>query len=319
MKSVENDYPVELTAPDISAYRTGNTGVDYYTTFDSGQPGPHVLINAVVHGNELCGPIALDHLFSTDFRPLTGRLTLGFANIEAYHAFNPADPTTSRYLDEDFNRVWDVSTLEGDRDSRELRRAREIRPLIDTIDLLFDIHSMQHKTPPLMISGPLEKGRALARAIGSPSYVVSDAGHKAGRRLRDYGGFGDPASDKNALLIECGQHWEKEAGPVAIDSVYRFLIQVGLTDQDTAEPHLLPLPSDQTVIEVDRPVTIKSEDFKFAEAFTGMEILAKDALIGWDGGEEVRAPFEGCVLIMPTRRTWIGQTAVRLGRVIEAA
>lgn len=319
MRSVPTDHDVELTAPDISAYKAGNTGVPFYTSITSGEPGPHVLINAVVHGNELCGPIALDHLFSTDFRPLQGTLTLGFANIEAYHAFDPADPTASRYLDEDFNRVWDVSTLEGDRDSRELRRAREIRPLIDTVDLLFDIHSMQHKTPPLMISGPLEKGRALARAIASPAYVVSDAGHKAGRRLRDYGGFGDPASDKNALLIECGQHWERDARPVAIDSVYRFLMHFGLADQATAEPHLLPLPSTQTVIAVDRPVTIKTENFRFAEKFTGMETLAKDALIGWDGDEEVRAPFEGCVLIMPTRRTWKGQTAVRLGRVVEAA
>ena len=319
MKSVPNDYPVELTAPDISAHKAGNTGVDYYTSFESGKAGPHVLVNAVVHGNELCGPIALDHLFATGFRPLVGKLTLGYANFEAYHAFDPEDPTTTRYLDEDFNRVWDPATLDGDRDSRELRRAREIRPLIDTVDYLFDIHSMQHKTTPLMISGPLEKGRALARAMASPSYVVSDGGHKAGRRLRDYGGFGDPASDKNALLIECGQHWERDAGPVAIDSVYRFLMHFGMADRDTAGPHLLPTPPTQTVIMVDRPVTIKTEDFRFAQKFTGMESLAKDELIGWDGDEEVRAPFDGCVLIMPTRRVWVGQTAVRLGRVVDAA
>ena len=145
------------------------------------------------------------------------------------------------------------------------------------------------------------------------------AGHDEGTRLRDYGGFGDPASDKNALLIECGQHWERDAGPVAIDSVYRFLMHFGMADRDTAEPHLLPTPAAQTVIMVDRPVTIKTEDFRFAQRFTGMESLAKDELIGWDGDEEVRAPFDGCVLIMPTRRTWVGQTAVRLGRVVDAA
>ena len=32
-------------------------------------------------------------------------------------------------------------------------------------------------------------------------------GHAAGMRMRDYGGFGDPKSPKNALLIETGQHW----------------------------------------------------------------------------------------------------------------
>ena len=50
---------VELIAPDISAYQLGNTGVEYITTFDSGKPGPHVMINAITHGNEICGAITI--------------------------------------------------------------------------------------------------------------------------------------------------------------------------------------------------------------------------------------------------------------------
>ena len=71
-------YPVELTAPDISSYRQGNTGIDYVTSFDSGRPGPHVLVCALTHGNELCGAIALDFLFRQSVRPKAGRLTLAF-------------------------------------------------------------------------------------------------------------------------------------------------------------------------------------------------------------------------------------------------
>src|SRR3546814_10156716 len=76
-------YPIELTPPDISAYKAGNTGIDYATTFDSGRSGPHVLINAVTHGNELCGAIAVDLLFRADVRPTRGRLTLSFAHVGA--------------------------------------------------------------------------------------------------------------------------------------------------------------------------------------------------------------------------------------------
>ena len=43
-------YPVELVAPDIEPYRKGNLGIDFVTSFDSGKPGPHVMINAVTHG-----------------------------------------------------------------------------------------------------------------------------------------------------------------------------------------------------------------------------------------------------------------------------
>ena len=75
--------PIELQAPDISPYRNGNTGVDYVTTMYSGRPGPHAMILAIMHGNELCGPVALDFLFRRNVRPRCGKLTLGFANVEA--------------------------------------------------------------------------------------------------------------------------------------------------------------------------------------------------------------------------------------------
>ena len=72
----ETAYRIELKAPDITAYRSGNTGIDFATTFDSGKSGPHVLINALTHGNELCGAIALDFLFRHGVLPVRGRLTL---------------------------------------------------------------------------------------------------------------------------------------------------------------------------------------------------------------------------------------------------
>lgn len=311
---IPNDHPIELTAPDIAPYAAGNTGIPYYTTFDSGRPGPHVLINAVTHGNELCGAIAVDWLFRQGVRPATGRLTLGFANVAAYLRFDPAAPTRSRYVEEDFNRVWDAETLDGPRQSIELTRAREIRPLIDTVDLLFDIHSMQNKTAPLMLCGPLDKGRALARAVGTPRTIVADKGHAAGRRLRDYGRFGDPDAAANALLIECGQHWEAAAGPIAIDSALRFLAAAGQIDLADHADALLPLPDRQDVIEVVAAVTIETDDFRFAQPFTGMEELAQGEVIGTDGDRTVTAPHDGTILIMPTRRLLRGQTAVRLGR-----
>lgn len=309
-----NDYPVALTAPDISAYRAGNTGAPYVTSFDSGAPGPHVMVTALVHGNELCGAIALDHLLRSGVRPKRGRLTLGFANVAAYEAFDPADPMATRFLDEDMNRVWDVATLRSDRTSRELERARALRPLIDTADFLFDLHSMTHKTPPLMVAGFVDRSVAMARAMGTPGVIVADAGHKAGRRLRDYGAFGDPASKKTALLIECGQHWEPSSADVAIDAAYRWLSLHEMIDPETAAPHLAPPPPEQRVVQVVSAVTIETDDFVFAQPFTGLETLAEGALIGTDGDKEIRAPHDGCVLIMPTRRLQPGVTAVRLGK-----
>jgi len=314
----DDSYPVELEPVDIEPYREGNTGVEFATTLDSGEAGPHVLVTAVVHGNELCGAIAVDYLFRSGVHPIAGKLTLAFANHAAYHRFDASDPASSRFVDEDFNRTWGLDVLDGDRDTVETRRARELRPIVDQADFLLDLHSMQHKTPPLMICGPLEKGRQFARDLATPAHVVSDEGHAAGKRMRDYGGFGDPASSKNALLMECGQHWEKASADVAIDTTLRFLKMLGTIDDAFGADQHLPLPDSQRLIEVSGPVTIEADEFRFAQKFTGFEVLAEEGtLLGWDGDREVRTPYPDCVLIMPSRRLYKGQTAVRLGRIIS--
>ena len=314
----DDRYPIELTAPDISPYRAGNTGIDYVTTFDSGAPGPHVMVNAVTHGNEICGAIALDFLFRHEVRPTRGWLTLSFANAEAYLRFDPALATATRFVDEDFNRLWTAEILEGPRDSVELRRARELRPTFDGVDFLLDIHSMQHTTTPLSMAGPLAKGRALAAAVGFPSRVVMDAGHAAGRRLRDYAGFADPASAKCAALIECGQHWEASSAEVAIEAALRFLRHFDMIDPELAADNVSdePLPP-QTVIEVTQAVTIKTEAFAFVREFGGLEVIpAAGTVLAHDGDEAIATPHDDCVLVMTSRRFKPGRTAVRLGRYV---
>jgi predicted deacylase len=313
-----NSYPVELEAPDIRPYRAGNCGIDYVSTFDSGKAGPHLMLAALTHGNELCGAIALDWLLRQQVRPLAGRLTLAFMNVAAHARFDRGDPRASRCVDEDFNRVWSKEALEGERDSVELRRARELRPLIDSVDALLDIHSMQHVTPPLMICGMTRRARQLALRLGTPAHLVCDTGHAAGRRMRDYGAFADSASPKTALLIECGQHWERASATIAIDAMLRFLLHFGAIERDFAAPHLAPLPPAQRVIEVTQAVTIASDEFRFAAPYVGMEVIARaGTVIGHDGAQAVATPYDNCVLIMPSMRLRLGETAVRLGRIVS--
>jgi len=316
-----NDLPnIELAPVDIEPYRSGNTGIPFMTTFDSGKPGPHVMVMAVTHGNELCGAIAVDWLFKQDVRPLAGKLTLGFSNWRAYQSFDAADPFASRFVDEDINRVWDVSTLEGDRVTVETERAREIRPLLDDIDLLLDIHSMTTVCGPLMLCGPHQKGRELAKAVGIPEHVVCDEGHAAGKRMRDYGGFGDPASPKNALLVECGQHWEARSAQVAHDVILKFLEVTGVVDADFVAEHIkVAAAPAQKVIEVSGPYTIEADQpFTWKDNYTGFEVIEKGGtVIGWDGDKEVSTPYDECVLIMPNRIKSRGHSAVRFGRYVD--
>jgi predicted deacylase len=314
----ETAYRIELKPPDITAYRSGNTGIDFVTTFDSGKSCPHVLVNALTHGNELCGAIALDFLFRHGVRPARGRLTLCFANVAAYRCFDPIRPGASRFVDEDFNRLWSSQVLDGPRNSVELIRARALRPLYDTVDLLLDLHSMQHATPPLVLCGTTERGRRLARAVRAPEWIVADSGHASGRRLLDYAGFADPIGPKTALLAECGQHWERDAASMAIEITLRFLIATGVVDPEFAAPHLKREPPEQKVIEITDAITMKGSNLEYEADYVGMEIIEhRGTLIARDDDAEIRTPYDNCVLIMPSRRLRRGQTAVRLGRIVS--
>ena len=312
-------YPIEVDFPDITAHAAGNTGIPYVHTFDSGVAGPHVMINALTHGNEVCGAIVVDELLRAQLRPRRGKLTLSFANVAAYARFDPAQPDQARFVDQDFNRVWTAAKLDDvAARSSELDRARAMRPVVDTVDLLLDLHSMHEKSAPLIVAGPLKKGIELATRLGTPATVICDEGHPEGRRMRDYEGFGDEASAKNALLIECGQHWEKSAVAVARDCTARFLWLAGVVDRsDLPAGWLAPLPDEMRIVRVTEPVVAQSMNFRFAGPYTGLELFERaGAVIGWSDEQPITTPYDDCVLVMPSlRQLRPGVTVVRLGRI----
>ena len=192
-----------------------------------------------------------------------------------------------------------------------------LRPFVDAADYLLDIHSMLEPSPPVMISGPLDKGIAFAFEVGIPEHVVSDVGHANGTRMRDYGGFGDPASPKNALLVECGQHWERSAERVAWQRTWRVLRHLGIVDPREAAHEIEPAVPAQKLIRVTDAVIARSPAFRFAKPFSGLEVVPRRGdVIAWDGDNAVRAPYDNCVLVMPVpNNVKTGLTAVRLGRL----
>jgi predicted deacylase len=308
------EFKVRICRPDISPWVAGNTGTAGITTQDSHRPGPHVALLSLMHGNELAGAIVLDRLLRTGLSPLRGKLSFGFLNLAAFDRFDPLRPTASRFLDEDMNRVWDEAILNGPRHSIELDRAREIRSFIDSVDVLLDLHSMLWPSEALILSGVPAKGRAMAKAIGTPSLVVADHGHVNGRRLIDYPRFANPETPYAACLVEAGQHWEQETVDTIMASVAGLLRHLDVVGPDT------PLPAARAtrpprVATVTTAVTAMTSSFAFVRTFHGGEIiLRRDTLIATDGDTEIRTPHDDCLLVMPSLRPSRGHTAVRLAR-----
>ncbi len=307
------DFPVFLPVPDLTPWIAGNTGIPgtWRLTAPDASPGPHVAIVSLMHGNEIAGAIVLDRLLRYAIVPLRGTLTLIFANLDAFARFDPANPTASRFADEDMNRLWEPASFDGPRQSLELARARALRPLLDTADIVLDLHSMLWPSEPLILCGPTAKGRALAVAIGTPALVVADHGHVAGRRLIDYGRFVEPDRPQTAILVEAGQHWEAATVQTMQDTVQGLLAATGL-----APPRPAPLRS--RCAEVTQVVTAASGAFVFTQPFQGGDVVRqRHTLIAIDGGLEIRTPHDDCLLVMPSLRPSRGHTAVRLARFVD--
>ena len=302
-------FPVEIAAPDLSLYLAGNTGIPGFTCLDSGLAGPHVVLVSLIHGNEFAGAIVLKTLLDGGFKPLCGKLTLGFANLAAYARFDAANPIASRFVEEDMNRVWDDYALFGVRRSAELDRAREIKPIIDSADILLDLHSMLWPSDPVLLCGGGPRGRALGLAVGTPELVVADTGHAGGKRLIDYGRFTEGSPQGAAcLLVEAGQHWQPEAVKQSRATIYAVLSKAGM--MAGAGP---TLPG--RFAEVVKLITARTNRFGFVREFRGGEIIAQaGTLIAHDGDEEIRTPEDNLIMVMPSLKVSHGHTAVRLAR-----
>ncbi|MCA0440037.1 MAG: succinylglutamate desuccinylase/aspartoacylase family protein [Proteobacteria bacterium] len=312
----------DLPAPDLSAWRAGNTGTEGVWHFDSGLPGRQVLVSALIHGNELCGAWALKGLLESGLRPQAGSLTLMFCNLAAFDRFDPANHDAARFVEQDMNRQWSDERMDA-ADSLERRRCAALRPFVARADWLLDLHSMHEPCAPLLLTGVQPRNLALAKQMAAPEHIVIDAGHQDGTRMRDYGRFGLPdaqAGDSRSLLVECGFHGDPASRAVAQDQCLRFIEASGIVD-GAELARLLPgwrltdAPR-QWALQVTGPVVAKNERFTFTEAFTGLEVIARAGMvIGDNDGEPVTTPYDDCVLVMPsTRQARAGVSVVRFAR-----
>jgi predicted deacylase len=306
------DPVFEVLPRDLSAYRAGNTGIDYVHRFESGKPGPHVMVNGLTHGNEFCGMVAVCHLLDTGVRPKIGTLTLSFANVEAYQTFDTARPFDSRLITHNLNRIWSAAWLDGGEDSVELRRARAMRPAVAAADHLLDIHSTSQDVVPFWVYPAFERNAAVARALTRPSaHLVMPAGLGSGTPIVQHGSHGQADGTGAALVVECGQHFKQASADLAVNVALDFLGHFGLVDRPA------PPPAVPRRFELLRTHVIQNETFAFVRPVIGFETFANGELIATDGPLEIRAPCDDCTIFMPARVAIVGREGVYLTRPLR--
>jgi predicted deacylase len=304
----------EVLPRDLSPYRKGNVGVDYVHRFDSGKPGPHVLVNALTHGNEFCGMTAATHLLDSGVRPRVGTLTVSFANVAAYESFDTARPFDSRQLVHNLNRIWSPQWLDGAEDSPELKRARQLRPVVAAADHVLDIHSTSQDVRPFWVYPQWPRNGLAASAMGQPAvHLVMPQGLGTGTPLIQHGSHGTPEGKGVALVVECGQHFLRASGALATQVALDFLAHFGLVAAQERTQVRAPAQRFGLL----KTFVVQTADFRFVRPLVGFETFAEGELIATDGGEEIRAPCADCTVLMPTREPIVGREAVYLTRPLD--
>ncbi|WP_428035436.1 hypothetical protein [Amphritea sp.] len=310
------DAPIELLPRDLSVWQQGNCGVDYVHRLDSGQQGPELVIQALTHGNEICGANALLWLLENNIRPLQGALTLIFANVDAYKTFDPQRPFASRCLDEDMNRIWLPSRLTCP-DSRETQRAVALLPFVENADSLLDLHSTTFAVAPMLIYPQTPGNRDFADQLGFPfPHLLYDLGsYHPGILISEHERHTDGGV---SLVAECGQHFAKATTAQALAITLRFIALHGMLDPAVELPEWGYQPDNSAGhYRIDRVLTAQSEQFRFAEPVRGFEQYNKGELIATDDQELIAAPFDNCALIMPARVPVQGEEVVTLAERLE--
>ena len=309
-------YPVQIVRADLAPYRASGTGVDYLHTLDSGVAGPHLMVNALTHGNEWCGMHVVKRLLDTGFRPRAGRLTLSFANVAAYDALG-ADGMSARFVERDFNRLWHDDLLAADTQSVEARRAHQMLPVLRTVDRLLDLHSTWHALQPFFVLSQLPRVRTLADLLALPArqLFLPDVWHE-GYHLIDYGAFRQPGAVAVGLIAECGQHFAQASVDNAWRATLRFLDVHGLLDAGQAR-ELCPEPEPAGAVEryeIAIPVIARTSALRLTCSYAGFVSFAAGEVAAMDGDEPVLAPFDGAVLLAPRPDPQAGQQAFSWGR-----
>lgn len=279
--------------------------------FETHQAGPRLLILGGVHGNEVCGPMAmaqiLPDLESGAIALKAGRLTLvPIANPRAHEE-------NKRFIDRNLNRALRKREKP---EKYEEHLMNELCPLLDDCDVLLDIHSYTAGGPPFAFCRTGE-GRAAEEAfvaslcINHVVYGWEDAYDNAGVSYDPEESVGTTEyarrAGAQAVTIECGQHRDAEAPAVALRAIKGALKHTGLA------PHINISPVSHLRRTRMKQLVYKERNGGFTKDWQHLDAIKKgEHLATYEDGAPLFAPFDGRI-VMPNAKCPVGQEWFYLG------
>ncbi|MBI4086959.1 succinylglutamate desuccinylase/aspartoacylase family protein [Candidatus Kaiserbacteria bacterium] len=274
--------------------------------------GPAVLFLGAIHGNETCGPVAINAVMKKLER---GALALEKGSVIFVPVCNPgAYAKNKRYVDEDLNRVFAKSRVPK---TYERTLANMLCPLVEHADVMIDLHSTGAKgRPTVFLDFPTKKNRLLAKEIGIDLAIAGwpELYTKDNRLVSNDTTVYANSEGKDCLLVECGQHADRSAPKIAERTILRVLAHYGLI----RTRHTPTRASKKMRVITMTELFIKEHtDDLFSRKWKHLEVVKKGRIIGTrkSGGPIVLS--EDRVMILPKYDPPVGKEWFYLGKYTE--
>ncbi len=270
------------------------------------QPGPKLLITGAIHGNETCGPVAINRVLKEIDE---GKLKITCGQVTFVPVCNPrAYAENVRFIERNLNRYL-VPMAKPD--TYEAQLGNILCPMLADCDVLLDIHSTPSGGKPYVFVGPHNpKEYAFAASLGTRWLMTgweetyANTGRKTETTADVDEGIGTEQvvrmRGKIAALIECGDHNDQAAFEVAYQAIHNALTYLQMTDEK-------PSPVLQSHLITMSQVYYRTDAGEMTRHWQDFDSVKKGDLIAKrKSGEELRAPADGLV-ILPHVDADIGQ------------
>ncbi len=305
-------------------------------------PGPRLLITGAVHGNEVCGTLAIRRVLA---EIESGALVLQRGSVSFVPICNPlAYQRGQRAGDRNLNRALEPKPQPRD---YEDHLANWLCPLLAAHDGLLDLHSFHSGGAPFVMVGPSNNSgalepftqasteEALARVLGVQRAVdgwldtyASGVANRQRQALTDglraealpelhprYGmGTTEYMRSQGgwALTLECGAHTDPQSPEVAWRAIHNTLAHLGMVDAPPPPP-----AASMQVLSLHAVVDKQHADDRFVRDWQSFDPVQAGDLIGHRAsGAAVQAPGDGW-LVFPNARAAARQEWFYLARASQ--
>jgi predicted deacylase len=298
--------------------------------------GPRLLVTGAVHGNEVCGSLAITRLLEQLDR---GTLRLLRGTLTCVPVVNPlAYQRGQREGERNLNRNLRECPIPQD---YEDRIANQLCPLLAAHEVLLDLHSFQGQGQAFVMLGPRDNQgelepfahaaaeAALAVALG-PTRIVEGwlSTYELGLRRRAEQGL--PSQDPHygmgsteymracggyGVTLECGQHADPQAPEVAYRAILRTLVLLGMLAPEAIEAHRPSSPPE--LLRLYEVVDRAHEGDVFEREWASFDAIAQGQRIGSrHDGTPVLAPADGRI-VFPNSKALPGHEWFYLARASD--